>query len=194
LAPPGQRNAGALATAGYGTALGIVRAAVEGGKRIEVVATETRPLLQGARLTAFELALDGIPVTLITDGMAAHVMSKGLVSKAIVGADRVLATGHVANKIGTLGLAIAAKRFAIPFYVAAPLSTFDFSSRPEDVAIEERDPREVLSFAGRRIAPRGVGALNPAFDLTPPDLISAVITDRGVYGPGDFASLARLTS
>lgn len=137
---------------------------------------------------------DGIPVTLITDGMAAHLMSRGLISKAIVGADRVLATGHVANKIGTLGLAIAAKRFGIPFYVAAPISTFDFSSRPEDVAIEERDPMEVLSFMGRRIAPRGVGAMNPAFDLTPPDLISAIITDRGVYRPGELADLARIIS
>ncbi|MEM3022616.1 MAG: S-methyl-5-thioribose-1-phosphate isomerase [Candidatus Bathyarchaeia archaeon] len=174
--------------------MGVIRAAVEAGKRIEVIATETRPLLQGARLTAFELSRDGIPVTLITDGMAAHLMSKGLVSKAIVGADRVLATGHVANKIGTLGLAIAAKGFSIPFYVAAPLSTFDFSSKPEEVEIEERDPEEVLSFAGRRIAPRGVGALNPAFDLTPPDLISAIITDRGVYKPWDLAGLARLIS
>jgi methylthioribose-1-phosphate isomerase len=194
LAHRGQRNAGALATAGYGTALGVIRAAVESGKRIEVIATETRPLLQGARLTAFELRRDGIPVTLITDGMAAHLMSRGLISKAIVGADRVLATGHVANKIGTLGLAIAAKRFGIPFYVAAPISTFDFSSRPEDVAIEERDPMEVLSFMGRRIAPRGVGAMNPAFDLTPPDLISAIITDRGVYRPGELADLARIIS
>lgn len=174
--------------------MGVIRAAVEAGKRIEVIATETRPLLQGARLTAFELSRDGIPVTLITDGMAAHLMSKGFVSKAIVGADRVLATGHVANKIGTLGLAIAASRFSIPFYVAAPLSTFDFSSKPEEVAIEERDPEEVLKFAGHRIAPKGVGALNPAFDLTPPDLISAIITERGVYKPWDLAGLAQLTS
>lgn len=179
-------NAGALATVEYGTALGVVRAAVEEGKRISVVATETRPLLQGARLTAFELVGDGIPVTLITDSMAAHVMSKGLVSKVIVGADRVLRSGHVYNKIGTLSLAVLARAFSLPFYVAAPTSTIDTTSSIEDVVIEQRSPREVVFIHGKRIAPEKVGVLNPAFDMTPPDCVTAIITEEGVFPPREI--------
>jgi len=185
-------NAGALATAGYGTALGIVRAAIEEGKKVGVVATETRPLLQGARLTAYELASEHIPVTLITDGMVGYVFQQRIVNKVIVGADRVLRTGHVANKIGTYTISLAAKEHGIPFYVAAPLSTFDFKGSPDSIVIEHRREGEILSFGGKRIAPKGVGALNPAFDVTPPENVTAIITEEGVFFPPYEATLGRL--
>lgn len=173
-------NAGALATVGYGTALAVVRTAVAQGKEISVIATETRPLLQGARLTAFELAHDKIPVKIICDGAAAQVLSRGVVDKVVVGADRILGTGHVTNKIGTLPIALAAEFYGVPFYTAAPISTLDFATDPSKVVIEERDQREVLNFRGTRVGPRGVEALNPAFDITPPELITGIITDKGV--------------
>jgi len=173
-------NAGALATVGYGTALAVVRSAVEQGKRVSVIATETRPLLQGSRLTAFELARDGIPVRVICDSAAAQLMAQGVVDKVVVGADRVFGTGHVTNKIGTLPIALAAKFYGVPFYVAAPASTLDLVTDVSRVVIEERDQREVLSIGGRRFAPRNVGALNPAFDITPPELVTGIVTDRGV--------------
>lgn len=175
-------NAGTLATAGYGTALAVVRAALEQGKHVSVIATETRPLLQGARLTAFELANDRVPVKIIADSAAAQLMARGTIDKIVVGADRILKTGHVTNKIGTLPIALAAKFYGIPFYVAAPVSTIDFRTDPSQVVIEERDQKEILYFNGKRIAPRDVEALNPAFDMTPPDLVTGIITDRGVIG------------
>ena len=176
-------NAGALATVGYGTALGVVRSAIEQGKNIKVVATETRPALQGARLTCFELHMDKIPVTLISDTMVGFAMKNRWVNKVILGADRILRTGHVFNKIGTYQLAVLAKRHKIPFYSAAPLSSFDMKSDISEVIIEERDPREVTWVGSARIAPRGVKARYPAFDLTPPELIRAIITEKGVLGP-----------
>ena len=175
-------NAGTLATAGYGTALAVVRGAVEQGKRVSVIATETRPLLQGSRLTAFELAQDKIPVKIICDSAAAQLMARGAVDKVVVGADRVLRTGHVANKIGTLPIALAAKFYGVPFYVAAPVSTLDLETDPSQVVIEERDPREVLYVGRRRVAPRNVDALNPAFDITPPELVACIVTDKGLVG------------
>ncbi|MCD6235853.1 MAG: S-methyl-5-thioribose-1-phosphate isomerase [Thaumarchaeota archaeon] len=184
-------NAGALATAGYGTALGVIRSAYAQGKKILVYACETRPKLQGARLTAWELMRDGIPVKLITDNMAAFLMQRGEVDKVLVGADRILAkTGHVINKIGTLSHAISAKHYGIPFLVAAPFSTIDFESTLSDVVIEERDPREVLYVGNMRIAPRGVEVWNPAFDITPPELVTYVITERGVYKPDELKTLS----
>lgn len=176
-------NAGALATVGYGTALAPIREAISRGLRVEVIATETRPKLQGARLTAFELKLDGVPVKVITDGMVGYVMQRGMVDLVIVGADRVLRDGHVVNKIGTLTIAVLAKHFNVPFYVAAPTSTFDLKSRLEDVVIEERDWREVAYVGGHRVTPIGVEALNPAFDVTPPELVAGYITERGVLKP-----------
>ena len=176
-------NAGALACVGHGTALGVIRSAVEQGKRIRVIATETRPLLQGARLTAFELLQDGIDVTLITDNMVGYVMQLGMVDKVIVGADRVLRDGHVINKIGTYTIAVLAKEHGIPFYVAAPWSTFDLKTDVKNVVIEERDPKEVVEIAGVQIAPQGVKVFNPAFDITPPHYVSAIITERGVFRP-----------
>lgn len=174
-------NAGALATGAYGTALGIVRAAIEQGKKIKVIADETRPLLQGARLTTFELMEDDIDVTLITDSMAASVMQKGLVQVVVVGADRIARNGDVANKIGTYGLAILAKEHKIPFVVAAPMSTFDADiASGEEIPIEERDADEVRKFGGLQIAPPDVNVLNPAFDVTPHDLISAIVSELGV--------------
>src|SRR5213594_2497823 len=173
-------NAGALATVGYGTSLAIVRAAVEQGKRISVIATETRPLLQGSRLTAFELAHDKIPVRIIVDSAAAQLMSRGVVDKIVVGADRILRTGHVTNKIGTLPIALSAKFYHLPFYAAAPISTIDLRTEPSQIIIEERSPREVLYVGGKRIAPVGVQASNLAFDITPPELVTGIITDRGV--------------
>ena len=173
-------NAGSLATAGYGTALAVIRSAVEGGKRVSVIATETRPLLQGSRLTAFELARDGIPVKVICDSAAAQLMAQGVVDKVVVGADRILRTGHVTNKIGTLSIALGAKFYGVPFYVAAPVSTLDLVTDASQVVIEERDQREVLSIGGKRFAPRNVGALNPAFDITPPELVTGIVTDRGI--------------
>jgi len=175
-------NAGTLATAGYGTALAVVRAAVEQGKRVSVIATETRPLLQGSRLTAFELSREKIPVKIICDSAAAQLMAGGVVDKVVVGADRILRTGHVTNKIGTLPIALAAKFYGVPFYVAAPVSTVDLETDHSQVVIEERDPDEVLYIGRRRLAPRNVGALNPAFDITPPDLVTGIVTDRGVVG------------
>ncbi|BBE41574.1 Methylthioribose-1-phosphate isomerase [Conexivisphaera calida] len=185
-------NAGALATVEYGTALAPIRVAIEMGKRIRVIADETRPVLQGARLTAFELVKDGIDTTLISDTMVGYAMSKGLVNKVIVGADRVLMDGHVFNKIGTYQVAILARTHHVPFYVAMPLSTLDPTSSPEDVVIEERDPKEVLYVRGRRIAPRGVKVMNPAFDMTPPEYVSAIITERGIAEPPYRESLTEL--
>ena len=174
-------NAGALATAGYGTALGVVRAAWETGKNIQVLADETRPFLQGSRLTAWELQQDNIPVTLITDNMAGYLMSQGKVQLIVVGADRIAANGDVANKIGTYSLAVLAQENGVPFYVAAPLSTVDLSvATGKDIPIEERDPSEVTHSVGRAIAPPGVGAWNPAFDVTPNRFINGIITEKGI--------------
>lgn len=167
----------------YGTALGVIRAAVENGKDIKVIACETRPRLQGARLTAFELIHDDIPVTVITDNMVGYVMSRRLVSRVVVGADRILRTGHVINKIGTLTVAASAKLFGIPFYVAAPKSTFDLKSSVEDVVIEERSDEEVRRINDCRIVLDDVPVLNPAFDITPPDLVTAIIFEDGVLEP-----------
>lgn len=178
-------NAGELATVEYGTALGVVRAAVEQGKKIRVIATETRPLLQGARLTAYELKRDGIPVTLITDNMVGYVMHKGLVNRVVVGADRIVQDA-VFNKIGTFTVAVLAKAHNVPFYVAAPKSTFDLKRKAADVAIEERSPVEVTHFGGRQTAANGVGVLNPAFDVTPLKYVSAIICESGVYYKKDF--------
>ncbi len=176
-------NTGGLGTVEYGTALGIIRLAWEEGRRISVLATETRPLLQGARLTAWELRKYGVPFKLICDSMAGYVMSRSMVDKVLVGADRVLATGHVANKIGTLTLAVLAKHYGVPFYVAAPLSTFDLATKPQDIPIEERDPSEVTRFLGRLVTVEGVEAINPAFDITPPELISGIVTEKGILQP-----------
>jgi methylthioribose-1-phosphate isomerase len=176
-------NAGSLATVAYGTALGVIRAARDSGKRLSVIATETRPVMQGSRLTAFELLHDGIDVSLITDTAVGHMMAIGAVNHVIVGADRVLRTGHVFNKIGTYQVAILANKHNVPFYVAAPLSTFDFESTPEDVIIEDRSVDEVVKVGKRRIAPKGVRVFNPAFDMTPPELITGIITEKGVLNP-----------
>ncbi len=174
-------NAGPLATAGYGTALGVIRAAKEQGKRVSVLATETRPLLQGARLTTWELMQEGIPVTLITDSMAGYFMQQRKIDCVIVGADRIAANGDVANKIGTYTLAVLAKENGIPFYVAAPTSTVDLSlSSGDKIPIEERNPEEVTHVQGVRIAPEGASAANPAFDVTPHRYVSAIITEKGI--------------
>ena len=174
-------NAGALATGGYGTALGVIRAAVAAGKKIKVFADETRPFLQGARLTTWELAKDDIPVTLITDNMAGHFMQRGEIQAVIVGADRIAANGDVANKIGTYTLAVLAKENGIPFYVAAPLSTIDLNIAAGDkIPIEERSPREVTHWAGVPTAPEGIEARHPAFDVTPHRYVTAIITERGI--------------
>jgi methylthioribose-1-phosphate isomerase len=174
-------NTGSLATAAYGTALGVIKMANEQGKKVKVYATETRPLMQGARLTVWELLKENIPVTLITDSMAGYFMSQGAINCAIVGADRIAANGDVANKIGTYTLAVLATENGIPFYVAAPVSTIDFSlSSGADIPIEERNPDEVTHIQGIRIAPAGVKAANPAFDVTPHRYISAIITEKGV--------------
>ena len=178
-------NAGELCAVEYGTALGVVRAAWEQGKKIKVIADETRPLLQGARLTAYELMRDGIPVTLITDNMAAHVMSKGLVDLVVVGADRIVQDA-VFNKIGTYGVAVLAKEHGIPFYVAAPKSTFDLTRKAVDVVIEERPTVEVTSFGGRQVAPIGVSVYNPAFDATPLKYVTGIINESQVYFKEDF--------
>ena len=188
-------NAGALATGGYGTALGVVRAAVEAGKKIHVFADETRPFLQGARLTAWELARDGIPVTLITDSMAGHFMKQGQVEAVIVGADRIASNGDVANKIGTYTLAVLARENGIPFYVAAPLSTLDMSIRSGDeIPIEERSAAEVTHLAGVPIAPEDVQARHPAFDVTPHRYVTAIITERGIAREPYTESLKALFS
>ena len=188
-------NAGALATAGYGTALGVIRAARAAGKRVSVWVDETRPFLQGARLTAWELHQDGIPVTLIADSMAGHLMQRGRVDLVVVGADRIARNGDVANKIGTYSLAVLAKEHGIPFYVAAPISTLDLSLKSgEEIPIEERSPEEVTTWAGIQTAPAGVSAANPVFDVTPARYITAIITDRGVARPPYDASLKELAS
>jgi methylthioribose-1-phosphate isomerase len=176
-------NAGSLATVAYGTALGVIRAAIEAGKRISVIATETRPVMQGSRLTAFELRHDDIDVSLIPDTAVGHMMSRGMIKRVIVGADRVLRTGHVFNKIGTYQVALLANMHKIPFYVAAPLSTFDFESNPDNVAIEERPVEEVIKLGRKRIAPKGIRIFNPAFDMTPPELITGIITEKGILRP-----------
>ena len=179
-------NAGALATAGYGTALGVIRAAVEAGKKISVIADETRPFLQGARLTAWELQKDNIPVTLICDNMAGYLMSKGEIDCVIVGADRIAANGDVANKIGTYTVAILAKEHNLPFYVAAPVSTIDLSlSDGTQIPIEERDDREITHIKDLQLAPEGISVRNPAFDITPHRLVTAIITEHGVVS-GDY--------
>lgn len=181
-------NAGALATGGYGTALGVIRAAVEAGKRIRVLADETRPYLQGARLTAWELHEDGIPVEVITDSMAAHFMRKGGVCAVVVGADRIARNGDVANKIGTYGVACLAKVHGIPFYVAAPWSTVDLDTPDGDaIPIEERSREEVAMIGGAVLVPDGVPARHPAFDVTPADLVTAIFTERGEHRPTDLA-------
>lgn len=178
-------NTGSLATIGLGTALGIIKEVWYRRRDINMVYfTETRPLLQGSRLTGWELAMENIPATLITDNMAGYLMSKGMIDLVIVGADRITLNGDTANKIGTYTLAVLAKHHNIPFYVAAPLSSFDFKlEKGSDIVIEERDPEEVLSVAGKRIAPEGINAINPAFDVTPNDLISAIITEKGIILP-----------
>ena len=198
LVPDGARimthcNAGALATAGHGTALGVVRTARDQGKRISVIANETRPFLQGARLTAWEMVQEEIPVTLITDNMAGHLMQRGQVDLVVVGADRIAANGDVANKIGTYTLAVLAARHGLPFYVAAPLSTID-RNVPDgaSIPIEERAAAEVTGFRGERWAPEGVMVVNPAFDVTPSALVTGLITERGVVSPVDADGVRRL--
>jgi methylthioribose-1-phosphate isomerase len=186
-------NAGALATAGYGTALGVIRSAARDGKIREVLADETRPYLQGARLTAWELLRDGIPTTVIADSMAGHLMAQGRVDAVIVGADRIAANGDVANKIGTYPLAVLAREHDIPFYVAAPLSTFDLGTPSGDrIPIEERAPEEVTHHGGRRLVPEGAGVRNPAFDITPHRLVTAIVCERGVARAPYTGSLAAL--
>jgi methylthioribose-1-phosphate isomerase len=187
-------NAGALATAGdYGTALGVIRGARDAGKRVAVIADETRPFLQGSRLTAWELNKDEIPVTLITDNMAGHVMKKGQVDTVVVGADRIAANGDTANKIGTYMVAVLARQHDIPFYVAAPISTIDLAlATGDEIPIEERDTAEVTHMHEQRLAPEGISVQNPAFDVTPNELITAIITDKGVARPPFTESLRRM--
>jgi methylthioribose-1-phosphate isomerase len=186
-------NTGALATAGYGTALGVIRSSKDKG--ISVIANETRPYLQGARLTAWELVQEGIPCTLITDSMAGHLMSKGEVDVVVVGADRIAANGDVVNKIGTYALAVLAKRHGIPFYVAAPLSTFDLKIPDgSHILIEERPAEEVTGYRGTRWAPEGVGVRNPAFDVTPAELVTGIICEKGIVLAPDRAKLQALIS
>jgi len=185
-------NAGALATVAYGTALGVIRATKESGKNIKVIATETRPVQQGSRLTAFELKHDGIDVSLIPDTAVGYTMANGLVNGVIVGADRILQTGHVFNKIGTYQVATMAKRHNIPFYVAAPLSTFDLESRHENIIIEQRKASEVTGIGDKRTAPDGIDVINPAFDMTPPELISGIITENGIAKPPYEESIKKL--
>lgn len=186
-------NAGALATAGYGTALGVIRAAIESGKRLKVLADETRPFLQGSRLTAWELWKDGIDVRVISDNMAGAFMRQGLVDAVIVGADRIAANGDVANKIGTYTVAVMARHHDIPFYVAAPLSTLDLSIPDgSHIPIEQRTPTEVTHIGGTRIVPEGVAVFNPAFDVTPHEFVTAIVTEVGVGLPPYIDSLAKL--
>ena len=183
-------NAGALATAGYGSALGVIRAAVEKGKKVAVFADETRPFLQGARLTAWELVREGIHTTVITESMAGPLMRAGEIDLVVVGADRIAANGDVANKIGTYSVAVLARAHAIPFYVAAPLSTVDLST-PDGahIPIEERDRREVTHFGSVRVTPEGAAVRNPAFDVTPHGYVAGIITERGIFGPPYIESL-----
>ncbi len=200
LIPDGARilthcNAGALATAGYGTALGVVRAAVEAGKKVEVYADETRPFLQGARLTAWELAKDEIPVTLITDNMAGSLMAQGKIDVAVVGSDRIAANGDVANKIGTYSVAVLANHHDLPFYVVAPTSTFDLTlSSGEQIPIEQRPIEEVTHVQGVRIAPEGIQVVNPAFDVTPNRLVTAIVCENGVARAPFVEELRRLAA
>ena len=183
-------NAGGLATAGYGTALGVIRAAAEAGKKVHVLADETRPFLQGARLTAWELLADGIETTLIADNMAGSLMHKGEVDLVVVGSDRIAANGDVANKIGTYSVAVLARENNVPFFVAAPMSTVDFDCPSGDqIPIEERDSREVTEVFGTRVAPEGVGVRNPAFDVTPARYVDAIVTEVGVARPPYVESL-----
>ena len=198
LLPPGKTvmtvcNAGALATAGYGTALGVIRSAIRAGKDVDVLALETRPFLQGARLTAWELQKDGIPTTLITDNMSGHFLRSGRVGCVVVGADRIAANGDVANKIGTYTVAVLAKENGVPFYVAAPLSTVDLAIPTGDaIPIEHRPASEVTQIQGVPIAPPGIAVINPAFDVTPNRYVSAIITERGIAAPPFDDSLRKL--
>ena len=185
-------NAGALATVAYGTALGVIRATRESGKNIKVIATETRPIQQGSRLTAFELKHDGFDVSLIPDTAVGYSMANGMVDKVIVGADRIVRTGHVFNKIGTYQVATMAKHTGIPFYVAAPLSTFDMKSDAKDVIIEMRKGTEVTGIGDKKTAPDDINVINPAFDMTPPELISGIITEKGVAKPPYEESIKKL--
>lgn len=186
-------NAGALATAGYGTALGVIRAGVAAGKRLKVLADETRPFLQGARLTAWELWKDDIDVRVISDNMSGYFMRQGLIDAVIVGADRIARNGDVANKIGTYTVAVLARTHDIPFYVAAPISTLDLSlATGSEIPIEQRDPAEVTSFSGVRVVPEAVSAFHPAFDVTPSEYVTAIVTERGVARPPYEESLVRL--
>jgi methylthioribose-1-phosphate isomerase len=186
-------NAGELATVEYGTALGVIRAAWKQGKKIKVIATETRPLLQGARLTAYELKRDGIPVTLITDSMVGCIMLKRMVNKVVVGADRIVQDA-VINKIGTFTVAVLAHEHGVPFYVAAPKSTFDLTRKAADVIIEERNPAEVTHYGAKQVAAEGVGVLNPAFDITPLKYVTAIIHESGIYYKKDFARATKIRS
>ena len=188
-------NAGALATAGYGTALGVIRAAVEAGKKIHVYADETRPFLQGSRLTAWELMKDGIPTTVIADNMAGVMMAQGKIGAIVVGADRIAANGDVANKIGTYTVAVLAKEHGIPFYVAAPISTVDLATPDgSKIPIEQRNPREVTHIAGKQMTPDGVEIENPAFDVTPAKYVAAIITERGIARAPYTESLRKLAA
>ena len=197
IVPPEARilthcNAGALATAGYGTALGVIRGAVEAGKHVTVLADETRPFLQGARLTAWELIRDGIETTVITDNMAGAIMRQGQIDMVVVGADRIAANGDTANKIGTYSVAVLAREHAIPFYVAAPLSTIDLATPDgEHIPIEERNPREVTHLRGAQLTPAGAGIRNPAFDVTPHRFVTGIITERGIFRAPYVDSLKR---
>jgi methylthioribose-1-phosphate isomerase len=200
LIPDGARvlthcNAGALACVGYGTALGVIRGAVEAGKKIHVYADETRPRLQGMKLTCFELANDGIPVTVISDNMAGSLMRKGSIDCCVVGADRIASNGDVANKIGTYSVAVLARHHGIPFYVAAPVSTIDFALASGDqIPIEERDHAEVTHIDGHRICPEGVEVINPSFDVTPAELVTAIVTEKGIVRPPYNQHVDRLRS
>ncbi len=185
-------NAGALATVAYGTALGVIRATRESGKNVKVIATETRPVQQGSRLTAFELKHDGFDVSLIPDTAVGYTMANGLVDKVVVGADRIVRTGHVFNKIGTYQIATMAKQHGVPFYVAAPLSTFDMESDAKDVIIEMRKGSEVTGIGDKKTAPDDINVINPAFDMTPPELISGIITEKGVAKPPYKESIKKL--
>jgi methylthioribose-1-phosphate isomerase len=185
-------NAGSLATVAYGTALGVIRAAKESGKKINVIATETRPVMQGSRLTAFELQHENIDVSLIPDTAVGYIMAKGMIKHVVVGADRILCTGHVFNKIGTYQLAILAKKHNIPFYVVAPSSTFDLKNGPNDIVIEERSRDEVIKIGKKVVAPKNIDVINPAFDMTPPDLITKIITEKGVLSPPYHQSIKKL--
>ena len=185
-------NAGALATVAYGTALGVIRATRESGKNVKVIATETRPVQQGSRLTAFELKHDGFDVSLIPDTAVGYTFANGLVDKVIVGADRIVRTGHVFNKIGTYQVATMAKQHGVPFYVAAPLSTFDMKSDAKDVVIEMRKGSEVTGIGDQKTAPDDINVINPAFDITPPELISGIITEKGVAKPPYEESIKKL--